>query len=112
MVAKVRERLAASKQESQNFDVERFNLRKLNELEVRKQYQIEISNRFTALENLLIARTYIRLVLFNILTEFGIRMKLVRLITMCMNETYDRFRVGKHLTSLFPIRNCLKQGDV
>ena len=30
----------------------RFNLRKLNELEVRKQYQIEITNRFAALENL------------------------------------------------------------
>ena len=30
---------------------ERFNLRKLNELEVTKQYQIEISNRFAALEN-------------------------------------------------------------
>jgi len=35
VVAKVRERLAVSKQESQKFDVERFNLRKLNELEVR-----------------------------------------------------------------------------
>ena len=33
-------------------DGERFNLRKLNELEVRKQYQIEIRNSFTALENL------------------------------------------------------------
>jgi hypothetical protein len=31
---------------------ERFNLRKLNELEVMKEYQIEISNRFAALENL------------------------------------------------------------
>jgi hypothetical protein len=31
--------------------LERFNLRKLNELEVRKQYQIKISNRFAALEN-------------------------------------------------------------
>jgi len=30
---------------------ERFNLRKLNELEVIKQYQLEISNRFAALEN-------------------------------------------------------------
>jgi hypothetical protein len=38
-------------------------------------------------------------------------MKLVRLITMCMNETYGRFRVGKHLTYVFPIRNCSKQGD-
>jgi len=32
--------------------VERSNLRKLNELEVRKKYQIKISNRFAALENL------------------------------------------------------------
>ena len=52
MVARVRERLAVSKQAAQKFDGERFNLRKLNELEVSKQYQIEITNRFTALENL------------------------------------------------------------
>jgi hypothetical protein len=31
--------------------VERFNLRKLNELEVRKQYQIKFSNTFVPLEN-------------------------------------------------------------
>ena len=51
LVTKVRERLVVSKQKAQNFDGERFNLRKINE-EDRKQYQIEISNRFTALENL------------------------------------------------------------
>jgi len=44
--------LAVSKQAAQTFDVERFNLRKLSELEVRKQYQIEITNNFAALENL------------------------------------------------------------
>jgi len=44
--------LALNKQAAQRFDGERFNLRNLNELEVRKQYQIEIINRFTALENL------------------------------------------------------------
>jgi hypothetical protein len=32
--------------------VERFNLRKLNELEGKKQNQIKISNRCAALENL------------------------------------------------------------
>jgi hypothetical protein len=32
--------------------VEKFNPRKLSEPEVRKQYQIEITNRFAALENL------------------------------------------------------------
>jgi len=51
-VAKVRERLAVSKLAAQNFDGERFHLRKLNDLEVRKQYQIEITNWFAALENL------------------------------------------------------------
>jgi hypothetical protein len=30
----------------------RYNLMKLDELEVRKQYQIKISNRFAALDNL------------------------------------------------------------
>jgi len=47
VVAKVRERLAAQK-----FDGERFNLRKLNELEVRNEYRIENTNRFAALGNL------------------------------------------------------------
>ena len=40
VVAKFRERLAIFKQTAQTFDEERFNLSKLNELEVRKQYQI------------------------------------------------------------------------
>ena len=52
MLPKVRERLAVNKQTIQKLDGERFNLRKLNELEVRKQCQIEISNSFANLENL------------------------------------------------------------
>ena len=51
VVAKVRERLELSKQALQKFDDERFNLRKLNELEVRKHYPIDITNRFAALGN-------------------------------------------------------------
>ena len=38
-------------------------------------------------------------------------MKLVRLIKMCLNETYSRVQVGKHLSDMFPVRNGLKQGD-
>jgi len=53
VVAKVRERLAVNKQAAQKLDGERFNLRELNELEVRKHYHIEISKRFAALENVI-----------------------------------------------------------
>jgi ribosomal protein S25 len=50
VIAEVRKIVTLSKQEAQKLDVETFNLRKLSELEVRKQYQIKISNRFAALE--------------------------------------------------------------
>ena len=51
MIAKVREKLAVGKQAAQRFDRQRFNLRKLNEPEVREQYQIEVTNKFAASEN-------------------------------------------------------------
>jgi len=49
--------------------------------------------------------------LCNIVIEFGIPKKLVRLIKMCLTDTYSRVRVGKSLSDMFPIRNGLKQGD-
>jgi hypothetical protein len=52
-----------------------------------------------------------REVLYNILVEFGIPTKLVRLIKMCLNETYSKVLIGKHLSDGFPTQNCLKQGD-
>jgi len=52
VVAKVRERLAVNKQAAQGFEGERYILRKLNDLDVRKQCHIEITNRFAALESL------------------------------------------------------------
>ena len=52
VIAKVRERLGVGKQAGKRLDRQRFNLCKLNDLEVRKQYQIDIKNRFAALESL------------------------------------------------------------
>jgi len=49
--------------------------------------------------------------LYNILIVFGIPMKVVRLINVCLNETYSRVQVGKYLSDMFPIRNGLKQAD-
>jgi hypothetical protein len=51
-VAKVRWRLAVNKQRSQRFNMERFNLQKLNEVEGKEQFRVEVSNRFAALEDL------------------------------------------------------------
>jgi hypothetical protein len=49
-----------------------------------------------------------REVLSNISIEFGVPMKLVRMIKVCLNETYT---TGKHLSESFPVQNGLKQGD-
>jgi hypothetical protein len=49
--------------------------------------------------------------LYNILIEFGNPMKLVRLIKMCLNETYSKVCIGKYLSDSFPIQNGIKQGD-
>jgi hypothetical protein len=52
-----------------------------------------------------------REVLYNILIEFGIPKKLIRLIKMCLNEIYSKVYIGKHLSDSIPIQNGLKQGD-
>jgi hypothetical protein len=51
-----------------------------------------------------------REILFSILIEFGIPWKLVGLIKMCLNETYNTVCVGKNLYDKFPVQNGLKQG--
>ena len=52
-----------------------------------------------------------REVLYNILIQFGVHMKLLRLIKVCMSEMYSIVCVGKNLSVRFPIRNGLKKRD-
>jgi hypothetical protein len=48
VVAKVRKGLAVNKQRSHRFHMERFKPKKLNEVEGREKYHVEVSNRVAA----------------------------------------------------------------
>jgi hypothetical protein len=52
VVAKVKERLAVNKQRSHCLHTEKFNLKKLNDVEGKDQFRVEVWNRFAALEDL------------------------------------------------------------
>jgi hypothetical protein len=52
VLVKVRERLAVNKHISHRFHMERFNLKKLNEVEGKERYCVEVSYRFAALEDM------------------------------------------------------------
>ena len=52
-----------------------------------------------------------REVFYNILIEFVMPMTLVRLIKMCLTETYSGVWIGKNPSDMFPARNGLKKGD-
>jgi hypothetical protein len=52
IVAKVRERLAVNKRIVEEMDMERFNVKQLNEKEVKEQYEFTIKDNFATLENL------------------------------------------------------------
>jgi hypothetical protein len=42
VVSKIKERIAVNKQGSHKFQMERFNLKKLNEVEGRKKYRVVV----------------------------------------------------------------------
>jgi hypothetical protein len=48
-VAKLRERISRARQK---FDLEGFDLKKLDDIEVKDKYQVEISNTFAAVDSL------------------------------------------------------------
>jgi hypothetical protein len=52
VVAKLRERISVSKRVRKNYDLERFDLEKLDNIEVKEKYQVEVSNRFVVSDSL------------------------------------------------------------
>jgi hypothetical protein len=72
------------------------------------KYNVAVHQLFIAFKQTY--NSFRREVLYNILIEFCIPIKLVRLITMCLNESNSRVRVDKHLSVMFHIKNGLKQG--
>jgi hypothetical protein len=52
-----------------------------------------------------------REVLYNIIIEFGMPMKLFGLIKICLIETWSKVHIGNQLSDNVPMQNGLKQGD-
>ena len=48
--------------------------------------------------------------MYNILNEFGITMKLVRLINVCLTETIAEYGYAR-ICLTFPIKNDMKEGS-
>jgi hypothetical protein len=44
-------------------------------------------------------------------TIVGVPVKLVRLIRMCLNESYIAGRIGERICEQFPIKSSLNKGD-
>jgi hypothetical protein len=49
VIAQVRKTLSEIKRMKENLDTEQLNIHKLNDMEVREQHQVKISNRFATL---------------------------------------------------------------
>jgi hypothetical protein len=105
VVAKVRDRLAVNKQRQSTDQI--FCICQI--LEKTWEYNETVHQLFIDFKKAYDSGR--REVLYNILIEFGVPMKLVRLVKMCLNETYRKVCIGKHFPDSFLIQNGLEQGD-
>ena len=83
------------------FCIRQILMKKWEDNEAVHQLFIEFKKAYVAV------RSEVR---YNILNEFGILIKVVRLIKMCLTQTYNRVPVGENLSGVIPIMNGFKQG--
>jgi hypothetical protein len=84
-MAKLRERIAVNKQRSHRFHMERFNLKRLNEVEGKEQYRVEVRSRFAALKDL------------DAEVEFNIAWEMIREnIKISAKESLGYYKLRKH----------------
>jgi hypothetical protein len=71
-------------------------------LEKKWEYNETVHQLFTGFKK---AYDSVRMaVLYNILIELGVSLKLVGLIEICLNETYSKALISKHLSDVFPTK--------
>jgi hypothetical protein len=75
-------------------------------LEKRLEYHETVHQLFIDFKK---AYGSVREVLYVILIEFGIPMKLFRLIKICLNDRCNKACKSKHVSDSSPIRNCQKE---
>jgi hypothetical protein len=78
-----------------SFDIRQILEKKWEYNETVHQLFVELKKAYDSIR---------REVLYNILIEFVVPMKLVRLVKMCLNETYSKARIGKRLSRLSQFR--------
>ncbi|KAJ4451163.1 hypothetical protein ANN_02605 [Periplaneta americana] len=87
------------------------NLKKYKSPDIEKKWEYKGTVHQLFIDTKKVYDSVKREIVYNILIELGIPKKLVRLIKMCLSETYSRVRIGQFLSDAFPILCGLKQGD-
>jgi hypothetical protein len=103
VAVKIGERLGVNKYVSHKFHVERFNLKKLNEVGGKEKYHVEVSDRFAALEDLdaeveintiwEMIREKIKVSVKESLGYYELKQHKTRFVEVCSKSLYQRKRI-------------------
>jgi hypothetical protein len=78
-------------------------------LEEEREYNGRVHNLFIDFEKAY--DSVRREALYNVLIEFCMPLKLLRLIKVCLNKSYIEVCIGKTISDAFHVQNGLKRGE-